>query len=239
MNEVETNVVEEMMDVQMGELQLKRFWAKVQKGDECWEWTSSLNNQGYGTIGIHWKHHLAHRVSFMVANGPFPKRLKVLHKCDNPKCVRPDHLFLGTMKDNTKDCEQKDRNCRGSRSHKAKVSEEDVLRMRALYHAGTPMRTLVAEFGLTQATISVALRGLKWKHVGGPIAPTLPRKGRNAKITDEMKEDILNRIARREFLSEIAALYGVSVSCIMKIKRESGRFVLRVLNRRTHEDYSI
>jgi hypothetical protein len=94
----------------------ERFWDKVRKqdGDGCWEWTANTNNQGYGFIGSgppQRKPLLAHRVSFEIAFGPIATGMCVLHRCDNPLCVRPDHLFLGTLRDNTQDSIAKGR-CR-------------------------------------------------------------------------------------------------------------------------------
>lgn len=89
-----------------------RFWPKVQKGEGCWEWIGSRNAAGYGkmTVGGRGAGHVrAHRVSWELANGPVPEGLWVLHTCDNPPCVRPDHLWLGTRLDNMRDCASKGR----------------------------------------------------------------------------------------------------------------------------------
>ena len=92
----------------------ERFWAKVRKGPGCWEWTGTKSsNMGHPIIGTGPRgtviHEYAHRVSWELHFGPIPDELRVLHRCDNPGCVRPDHLWLGTRLDNMRDCAAKGR----------------------------------------------------------------------------------------------------------------------------------
>ena len=89
-----------------------RFWKLVDRrgGDLCWEWKGYLNAQGYGHIKAGGVRYFAHRFSYRLAYGDFDQSLFVCHHCDNPKCVRPDHLFVGTRSDNMKDCTEKRRN---------------------------------------------------------------------------------------------------------------------------------
>lgn len=85
-----------------------RFWEKVQKGDGCWEWRGVLQ-RGYGILHVDGRAIRAHRLSWELHNGPIPPSLYACHRCDNPKCVRPDHIFLGTHGDNMADAHQKGR----------------------------------------------------------------------------------------------------------------------------------
>lgn len=93
----------------------ERFWDKVDKSADCWLWTSAKNMDGYGEMLVgrgsngRYKWERAHRMSYRLAIGPIPKGLWVLHRCDNPPCVRPDHLFLGTAADNAHDRDAKGR----------------------------------------------------------------------------------------------------------------------------------
>jgi hypothetical protein len=86
-----------------------RFWSKVEKSDECWKWTAGKHNAGYGVFWEKGRFYKAHRWSWERERGPIPDGLNLLHKCDNPACVRPDHLFLGTQKDNVNDMVSKGR----------------------------------------------------------------------------------------------------------------------------------
>lgn len=83
-----------------------RFWSKVDTDGDCWEWQAAKNPKGYGFFGLGRRgdgHALAHRVAYELTTGSIPDGLCVLHKCDNPGCVRPDHLWLGTRADNNRD----------------------------------------------------------------------------------------------------------------------------------------
>lgn len=94
-----------------------RFWSHVKKldGDGCWEWTSTLFNDGYASFKMQGKQRRSCRVAWELANGPIPDGLFTCHRCDNKLCVRPDHLFLGTALDNTRDMIAKGRNSRGEK----------------------------------------------------------------------------------------------------------------------------
>lgn len=100
------------MPMDLKEKDINRFWSKVEKSEEsdCWTWSGAKIYSGYGRIYVSGKVYSAHRVSFKIKNGYLDDTLFVCHRCDNPSCVNPNHLFLGTAKDNMKDQREKGRN---------------------------------------------------------------------------------------------------------------------------------
>ena len=145
---------------------VERFWAKVDKASGCWWWTAYRNQWGYGVFGFHArKHSLAHRVAWEFTNGAIPDGLLVLHRCDNPACVNPDHLFLGTNQDNMDDMYKKgrQRHIRGEDRTDAKLTEKSVRDVRRRQKEGNVThRQLATEYGVSRSTVSMAVRGDTW-----------------------------------------------------------------------------
>lgn len=92
----------------------QRFWSKVKKTEGCWEWVGATTGGGYGSMFFQGRSHRAHRIAWMMVHGPIPEGLHVMHSCDNVKCVRLDHLSLGTMSDNILDAVSKGRWANGN-----------------------------------------------------------------------------------------------------------------------------
>lgn len=141
-----------------------RFWAKVDIDvNGCWEWKGAKNSEGYGTIGINGKIKGTHRVSWWLAHGEWPSQF-VLHKCDNPSCVRPSHLFLGNNSDNMKDKFAKGRDSnRGERNPARKLTQSlaDEIRSKLTGEWGELTR-LAMEYDVSIATIWNIKHGKKW-----------------------------------------------------------------------------
>ena len=161
---------------------MERFWSKVRKTETCWEWAACKNKAGYGLFRFNGRCHLAHRVSWMITNGPIPGGLVVCHECDNPVCVRPNHLFLGAQAENMGDAKRKgrmasgdkssmrlhpERIARGTKRWNAKLTDEIVLRIRKAAASGTALKKLAAEFHVHPSQISRIAAGKRWKHAGG------------------------------------------------------------------------
>lgn len=147
------------------------FWDQVESKSECWEWQGHIEHSGYGSWRIPREgSYKAHRLSYILANGPLPnKDLLVLHRCDNRRCCRPSHLFLGTNEDNSWDRQTKGRgnylNVKGENNSHSKLTESEV---RAIHQAvlnGSSVRSVSRLYNVFPNTIKGIIRGVTWKHL--------------------------------------------------------------------------
>ena len=157
------------------ETRANRFWSRVYKGSEsgCWDWLAHRTAKGYGGFRIGGKEIQAHRVSWIIHNGEIPKdtsgnTLHVLHKCDNPQCTNPDHLFLGTNADNMMDRDNKGRqaNHEGENSNSSKLTEAEVLEIRKIYALGRLSQIKIAKkYSVNNRQVSNIVTRKAWKHI--------------------------------------------------------------------------
>ena len=167
---------------------IERFWKKVNKNgptqphmsSQCWEWMAA-KCKGYGSFAVRRKTFVAHRISFVLSGGILMDGNLACHRCDNPSCVRPDHIFSGTHADNSLDRAEKGRTAKGHRSGalkhperrprgemhgKSKLTEEKVIQIRSRYAAGgISKRALAVDFGVTNTSILSVIARKTWTHV--------------------------------------------------------------------------
>lgn len=221
----------------------ERFWAKVDKRgpDECWEWEGCRHpRSGHGRITLNYVNRYAHRHAWELTNGPVPEGLHVLHHCDNGPCCNPAHLFLGTHSDNMADMCAKGRHRggakaghswapKGSRHPWAKLTEDQVRRIRSRYAAGGVTQSeLGADYGVSGGTISRIVRGAGWKSAGPGVGNNFKGKrcarGSNqgsAKLTDRKVTTLRAFYAAGTFTQkELAAIYEINPSNVSRIVRQ-------------------
>lgn len=157
----------------------RRFWEKVHKRgpDECWEWKTRSGRRDYGCFSINGKPQRAHRVSWIMHFGEIPEGLFVCHSCDNPPCINPRHLWLGTAQDNVVDMVRKGRGyspisqgvkirkAKGEAHGSAKLNNEKVLEIRRRLNAGERDERLGLEFGVGRTAIRYIRTGRRWNHI--------------------------------------------------------------------------
>jgi len=146
-----------------------RFWEKVEVGgwDDCWEWLGYKKKEGYGTFWFEERSGYAHRFSWLLYYGPVPSGMCICHHCDNPSCVNPEHLFLGTDKDNSQDAVKKGRMPNGETHGCSKLTEEKVLQIREEY-ANMPIRSqrkLARKYKVSQRHIGDIVNRKNWTHI--------------------------------------------------------------------------
>lgn len=155
-----------------------RFWDKVDKSEDCWIWIAGSYNQGgYGAFGVRGRSQLAHRVSWVLTYGSIPIGALVLHHCDNPPCVRPDHLFLGTRAMNNRDRQAKgrsaigdrhgfrvhpERSAKGMQNARSKLTTIQVRTIRGLIDEGFSLSWIARGFRVSHSTIGAIRDGRSW-----------------------------------------------------------------------------
>jgi hypothetical protein len=144
------------------------YWAKLDRRgpDECWLWTGFQNPKGYGMFRVNKLIFLAHRIAYFLGYGVDPgPLLLVCHKCDQPLCQNPAHLFLGTNDENMQDAKSKGRILFGESQPNAKLKEAEIIEIRRLYASGLRLREIAAKLSVPLGTIGVIVCRRTWRHV--------------------------------------------------------------------------
>jgi len=146
------------------------FWNKVDKTSNpngCWEWTGYIMPDGYGRFNFQMKGKSAHKCSYTFTYGDIPEGLVVMHICDNPRCVRPCHLKLGTHADNSKDMTDKGRQAKGIKNGGGvKLTEQQILEIRNLYATTkTSYNKLGLQYNVSKVSIANIINRKLWKHI--------------------------------------------------------------------------
>lgn len=208
---------------------LARFLANVERLDGCWKWTGKKDKDGYGIFNCRLfgkRHTRAPRAAWMLQNRVLiPSGAHVRHSCDNPECVRIDHLLLGKPIDNTQDMivRGRQRPARGEETGHAVLTEEQA---KAILSDTRPYAAIGEDYGIAASTVGSIKNGVSWKHLKGErkrSARVSPRRGVSDNITPEIVRAIR---ASTETYSTLAAKYGVTVQTICDIrKRRSWKHV--------------
>lgn len=203
----------------------ERFWSKVKVTESCWLWCAGKNGDGYGSFWYKGRPMGAHIVSFEDEYGcSVPSGLCVCHTCDNPPCIRPDHLWIGTRLDNWNDMRLKGRHTHGESHAKAILNTQDIIDIRRLRSDGISAVAIAKWYGIPGVTVSPILRGEAWKHVLGAADMSISTANKGSKVPSaKLHEDdihvIRNLIAHNRSVTAIATMFGVSRAAIRLIRQ--------------------
>lgn len=184
--------------------EIDRFWEKIDKTGDCWIWTAAKTNKGYGKLTIRRRTWIAHRFAFTITHGMIPSSAHVLHRCDNPPCCNPDHLFLGSNDDNIRDRIAKWRGRKLSKGQEAQAAQ--------LYANGATYRDIQEMFKISRAQV--------WRllHKTGSIQH---RVWHNFVLTSEQEAELSRKYATGLTQTELAQEYDIGISTVHYILKRS------------------
>lgn len=144
----------------------RRLWENVDKSDGCWLWTGAVERYGYPIMQRNGKTVRVHRFIYEMFNSQIPAGMDLCHHCDTPRCVRPDHLFVGTRLDNVRDMVNKGRHCCGANHYQTPLTDQQVLDIRQKYSdGGVTYRQLGSAYRVSPSSIGQIIRRESWRHL--------------------------------------------------------------------------
>lgn len=214
-----------------------RFWKYVDKRgpDDCWEWTGARHPKGYGHVSVGGSTQRAARVCFELVNGAIPDGLHVLHTCDNPPCINPSHLYVGTNSDNVADRDAKgraavgdrngrrtmpDRTARGETHGWTTLTEAQVLAIIDEYNAGGVfMKDIGAKYGVSERTVCGIINGTSWTYLNTKKVPRRRRGGRERLTEDQVRSICSEYASGGVSYRELGEKYGIAEKHLGRIVR--------------------
>jgi len=199
-----------------------RFWDKVNvpkdwaEKDQCWKWNGLLFiKTNYGSFSFNGKNLKAHRFSYEIHYGPIPEGLDFMHKCDNRKCVNPNHLKVGSRKENMEDCVEKGRSKFGSKNNMSKLTENNIIDIinKSLNGTYTNRNQVINDYKISLSELSNILCGKRWTHITSNFTQQEIEKVKyllGCRLSIEDIADIKMRLDKGESQSSIARSYNIS-----------------------------
>lgn len=217
------------MSIQFTNSFIEEFWKRVEKTDSCWLWTGGTTKAGYGQFRTIY----AHRTSWELNNGPIPVGMEVCHDCpggDNPACVNPDHLFLGTHAENLQDMRDKKRHARGETHGFARLTDSLVTAIRTRFFAGEKQQSLADLFDVKVMAISNIVNRKTWKHL-----PLIAGEGPVKRGVHHLGANNANSVMTPDTVRELRALReaGLSLNALARKFQIAKRTVHHIVHRRT------
>jgi hypothetical protein len=196
-----------------------RFWSKVQQAgsNECWPWLGAKTTWGHGVFWVSAERtrQSAHAIALELATGVVrPQGMHCCHRCDNPACCNPAHLYYGTPSANSADMVARHRNRRGVEKVNALLNESQVVEIRRRFFAGETQASLAEEFGIRPGHLSNITRGQLWKYAPGPVGRKRPPA-----LTETQRSEIRTKRATGASLRQLAFEYGISASHASNVSR--------------------